>query len=352
MIDWRSRLGYWLLLGSLLSSLSGCLASLKPVHPFSVASAGPAPDYADPANWLALPGHFSAALLRPPGLPATPPDTVADVFFVHPTTYFWHFGYWNAPVRLHRLRRYTARTTVRNPASLFAGVGRLYIPSYRQATLYTFFAPDDPASQPALDVAYADVKAAFQYYLAHYNHGRPFILASHSQGTYHATRLLHELVDNNLPLRKQLVAAYLVGYHTKPDEYQHLPALTDSLQTGGIIAWNTALRGSDYPPYYGLLATNPLTWTLDPANAPATLNRGGVPLNFKRVDPHVTAAQIHYGLLWVDDPHRSGYPSLHIPGLRQLRFSYHIVDYSLFYLNVRENARARVRAWQQLSTKE
>jgi hypothetical protein len=126
-----------------------------------------------------------------------------------------------------------------------------------------------------------------------------------------------------------------------------LPALRDSLQTGGIIAWNTALRGTNYAPYQGLLATNPLTWTLDTANAPATLNRGGVPLNFKRVDPHLTAAQIHQGILWADDPHLSGYRRLHIPGLKELSVSFHIVDYNLFYLNVRENARARVWAWQQ-----
>ncbi|RYE96652.1 MAG: DUF3089 domain-containing protein, partial [Oxalobacteraceae bacterium] len=103
-------------------------------------------------------------------------------------------------------------------------------------------------------------------------------------------------------LRKQLVAAYLVGCQARPDEYQHLPALRDSLQTGGIIAWNTAQRGTDYPPYHGLLATNPLTWTLDTTNTPAALNRAGVPLNFKRLDPHLTAAQSQNGILWVDDP--------------------------------------------------
>ena len=336
-----------LLLLPLLLGLSSCLNLLKPVHRFSVQSAGPAPSYADTTAWLVLPGHPSGANQRPPGLlPTAAPDTVADVFFVHPTTYFWRWGYWNAPLRLHRLRHYTTRTSIRNQASLFAPVGRLYAPTYRQATLFAFFAPkDNPNVQPALDLAYADVKAAFEYYLAHYNHGRPFIVAGHSQGTLHATRLLHELVDDNPLLRRQLVAAYLVGYQPRPTEYQHLPALPDSLATGGIVGWNTVLRNSDYAPYHGLLATNPLTWTLDSTNAPAALNRGGVPLNFRRVDPHLTSAQVHHGLLWVDDPHLSGYRRLRIPGLPELSVSYHIVDYNLFYLNVRENARARVRAW-------
>jgi hypothetical protein len=331
---------------SMLGGLSSCLTILRPVHQFSVKAAGPAPNYADSANWAALPGHRSAAQQRPPGLPATTPDTVADVFFVHPTTYFWRLGYWNAPLRLRHLRRYTARTCIRNQASLFYPVGRLYAPRYRQATLYSFFATQNPNTQPALDLAYADVKAAFQYYLAHYNHGRPFILAGHSQGTTHLTRLLHELVDDNPQLRKQLVAAYLIGRLVKPNEYQHLPALRDSLQTGGIIGWNTALRGTDFQPYHALLATNPLTWTLDSTNAPASLNRGGVPLNFRRIDPQLTAAQPHRGVLWADDPHRSGYPRLRIPGLKELSASYHAVDYNMFYLNVQENARVRIRAWQ------
>lgn len=313
-----------------------------------MAAAGPAPNYAATANWLVLPGHAGPAQTQLPGLPpATPPDTVADVFFLHPTTYFWRLGRWNAPLRLRRLRHYTRRTTIRNQASIFAGVGRLYAPAYRQATLYTFFDRTNPNSAPALDLAYADVKAAFQYYLAHYNRGRPFILAGHSQGTTHAARLLHEFVDNNPLLSKQLVAAYLIGQEVRLGEYSHLPALRDSLETGGVIAWNTARRGTAYPPYSGLLATNPLTWTLDSANAPAALNRGGVPLSFARLDPHVTGAQVHRGLLWVDDPHLAGYPRLHIPGLRQLNASYHVADYNLFYLNVRENARARVRAWVQ-----
>ena len=337
-------------LGGLLAALSSCLGlnSIRPGRPFSVAAAGPVPDYADAASWAALPGHLGAAGQHPRGLPApAPPDTVADVFFLHPTTYFWRFGCWNAPLRLRRLRHYTDRTTLRDQASLFAGVGRLYAPRYRQATLYSFFDRPNPNSQPALDLAYADAKAAFQYYLAHYNHGRPFILAGHSQGTYHATRLLHELVDDNPRLRRQLVAAYLVGYQVRPDEYQHLPPLRDSLATGGIVAWNTARRGTDYPPYYGLLATNPLTWTLDSAHAPAALNRGGVALPFRRLDPHPSGAQLHRGLLWADEPPRAGYRRLHIPGLKELRVSYHLVDYNLFYLNVRENAQARVRAWKK-----
>lgn len=273
----------------LLFSCSSCLSLIKPVHRFSVQGAGPTPRYADSTAWGALPGHRSAAQQRPPGLtrPAPEPaDTVADVFYIHPTTYYWKLGYWNAPLRKRRLRRYTGRAALRNQASLFADAGRLYAPHYRQATLYAFFTRDTASRRAALGLAYADVKAAFCYYLAHYNHGRPFILAGHSQGTTHALRLLHELVDNDPQLRRQLIAAYLIGRRVRSAEYHHLPPLHDSLATGGIVAWNTARRGTSFPPYRGLLVTNPLTWTLDTTAAPAVLNRGAVPLTFKRIAPH------------------------------------------------------------------
>ena len=69
----------------------------------------------------------------------------------------------------------------------------------------------------AFATAYADIKAAFEYYLKNYNHGRPIIIASHSQGSTHALHLLKDYFENK-PLQKQLVAAYIVGM-TIPTEF-------------------------------------------------------------------------------------------------------------------------------------
>lgn len=38
-----------------------------------------------------------------------------------------------------------------------------------------------------------------------------------------------------------------------------------------------------------------------------------------------------------------------MPGLKELIASCHIVDYNFFYLNVRQNVRARVRAWHLIN---
>ena len=64
------------------------LRTLSPGVPFDATAAPRAPDYADPAAWTALPGRADAADALPPALPATDQSTaLADLFYVHPTTY-------------------------------------------------------------------------------------------------------------------------------------------------------------------------------------------------------------------------------------------------------------------------
>ena len=330
----------------ILLSFSSCLNVLRPRHDFVDYTPAPGPDYAQDSLWAALPTRRDSADAVPKGsgLRDEQATAAADVFFIHPTTYYWRKT-WNADLSEDRLNRYTDKTTIRHQATAFNAAGRIYAPRYRQATLYSFFDEETPNGQAALDLAYADVKAAFQYYLAHYNQGRPIIIAGHSQGTAHATRLLHEFFDNNSRLRRQLVAAYLIGYKVKPDEYQTIRPCADSLATGCFISYNSVATGNDFPPFHPFVATNPLTWKLDTLLAPAALNRGGVSMDFKHVDPQVTDAKSHQGLLWVTPPKPGGYPRFLLPGRPELRHSFHIADYSLFYMNIRENAQARVRAW-------
>lgn len=355
-VPFRVSLSCWVLLQAwwwlvALLACPSCISLLKPSHMFAATVPAAAPDYTQESNWAALPTRRDSAdaLPRAAGLRDDQATAPADVFFIHPTSYYWR-GSWNADVGNARLNRATDRTTLFNQASVFNAAGRIYAPRYRQATLYSFFDKQGPDGQQAIDLAYADVKAAFQYYLAHYNQGRPIIIAGHSQGATHATRLLHDFFDHDPALRKRLVAAYLIGCQAKTNEYQTIRPCPDSLATGCFVAWNSTDRDFNYPPYYRLAATNPLTWTLDTLRAPATLNRGGVGPRMKRLDVHLTDAQVHRGILWITPPKVGGYPRFFLPGYPELHHSFHAADYGLFYLNIRENAAARVRAWQ-LKTK-
>lgn len=329
--------------------LCSCLNVIKPSREFTRYPQSTSPDYAQPANWAALPTRADAADAVPAnsGLRDQQATASVDVFFVHPTTYLGRAG-WNADIADPKVNHFTDAMTMRKQASVFNNAGRIYAPRYRQATLFSFFdEQNSPNGKGALDLAYGDVKAAFQYYLTHYNQGRPFIVAGHSQGTFHATRLLRELVDPDPKLRRQLVAAYLIGFNVQPTQYQELKPCEDSTQTGCYVAWNSVAWGYDYPPFQGGVAVNPLTWKTDTVAAPASLNLGGTPHAFNRLDPAVVDAKVHNGLVWLHPPKPLGYPRFLLPGRPELRHSFHIADYALYYMNIRQNAAARVRAYER-----
>src|SRR5690606_23044322 len=110
-------------------------------------------------------------------------------------------------------------------------------PRYRQATLWTFL-DFTPNSEKALDLAYGDIERAFDHYMATRNEGRPFILAAHSQGSYHAMRLLEERILG-APAGDLMVAAYAIGGPVI-DAFtrEALPACTGPDETGCLIGWN------------------------------------------------------------------------------------------------------------------
>jgi hypothetical protein len=337
----------------LLLPFAGCIKLLKPHRDFAAATSYKGLNYALDSSWAALPTRRDSADAVPykSGLHDEQATAAADVFFIHRTTYV-NNRHWNARPTYH-----VERSSIRHQASVFNAAGRIYAPRYRQATLYSFFDDTSPNGQEAIDFAYQDVKAAFQYYLSHYNQGRPIIVAGHSQGTVHAKRLLHDFFENNPKLRRQLVAAYLIGFPTKPDEYTTIRPCTDSLETGCFVTWNAVAKGHEFPANAGLsiasplavvgsAVTNPLTWNTDTLLASAALNRGGVGYHFKKIEPHVTDAQVHNGLLWITPPGGVDYVRFVLPGKPEFRHSFHLADYGLFYMNIRENAKARVWAWQ------
>ena len=336
------------LLGAGGLSLTSCLKMLMPGKPFAAYTPTPAPDYSLPANWAGLPGRRDSAdaVPRESNLREQQATAPADVFFVHRTTYL-NPKNWNAPFQATDHMQSTDRSTIRHQASVFNAAGRVYAPHYRQATLYSFFDEDSINGPKAIALAYSDVKRAFEYYLEHYNQGRPIIIAGHSQGTVHARQLLHDFFEDDPKLRRQLVAAYLVGFPIPANEYTTIQLCPDSLATGCFLTWNTVSKGNEYAPYAHAAAVNPLTWTTDTLLAPASLNLGGVGFTFTSLSPGITDAQVHNGLLWITPPGKPGYVRFLLPGKLEFRHSFHLADYALFYLNVRRNAQARVRAWER-----
>lgn len=312
--------------------------------PLCIHAQSTAPDYSNLDNWAAHPWKHDAADSVPrPLLEGYVADSVVDVFFIHPTTYLDEkkpFG-WNAPVDNTALNTKTDNTTILYQASVFNKAGRVFAPRYRQAHINVYYTTDTVTALAALDEAYSDVKAAFEYYMAHYNNGRPVIVASHSQGTTHAKRLLKEFFDGT-PLQQKLVAAYIVGIPVEPNWFAAIPACTAPAQTGCFCSWRTLKQGYLTPfvekEKYTAVVTNPLTWDAAKPVADRNLNLGAVLLNFNKVLKHVAGAAVHGGVLWTEKPHFFG-------NIFYTTKNYHIADYNLYYTSVRNNALLRVQAY-------
>lgn len=310
------------------------------IKPFSSDSVPLTPDYASPQSWAALPNRGDNADRTPdPVLKDEQADAQVDVFFLHPTL-FWKKSdkAWNGSLADAKLNQKVDETTILFQASIFNGAGRVFAPRYRQAHLRSFFTGDKKSAADALDVAYGDVKRAFEYYLEHDNGGRPVIIASHSQGSRHASRLLKEYFDGK-PLKNKLVVAYLAGWPVSKTAFKSIPPCETPEQTGCVCSWRSYKYGftpsGNAPLGDSILVTNPLTWTTSPTPAPKSLNEGSVLRKFDKIYPGIADAQVHKGLLWVHKPKFPG-------SIFFTRKNYHVADYNLFYANVRKNAKRRV----------
>ncbi len=338
-----NRLPFYLL----LSALFVACKTTSPTGSFDRNQAPPTPDYSQLNSWAAHPDKSDPADRTPcPDVPNEQATAPVDVFFLHPTTYTGDHRYekhWNADVNDKRVNDETDGSAILYQASLFNGAGRVFAPRYRQAHLRVFYGVKDKKSaQAALDLAYEDVQAAFQYYLDHWNQGRPFIIAGHSQGGRHGMFLLRDKIEGT-PLEKQLVAAYLVGWPVRADFFKSLPACQTPDQTDCYCSWRTWERNFGLQVFVQnpdqIVCTNPLNWsTRDGEYAPKAANRGAVLRNFCQVLPRVTDAEVHNGYLLCVKPKFPG-------SFFFRRKNYHIGDLNLYYFNVRENAQLRARAF-------
>ncbi|HTL80177.1 MAG TPA: DUF3089 domain-containing protein [Bacteroidia bacterium] len=300
------------------------------------------PDYSQEKFWIALPTRHDIADTVPPGcsIAENQANAKVDVFYVHPTVYLTGKA-WNGDLGDASLNK-KCDDCVLNQATEYNACARVYAPRYRQAVLRVFTNPS-PEGDAALDTAYSDVKKAFEYYLAHYNNGRPIILASHSQGSRHVAMLLKEFFDGK-PLMKQLVAAYAIGMPIPKNYFTSIPVGDSANQFGCFITWNTVVWGTTmdkpYDRYNNCICVNPLSWKTDTATCSATLHQGAVPFGFKTIDEHFVQTKISGSLLWIESADAEK-----IKGYYHLGKSFHVSDVNFFYMDIRGNAIVRVNAY-------
>ena len=253
----------------------------KPFDP--AAQPGAAPDYSKVENWAALPTRDDLADQVPEGVVNLYEQGAApvDVFFVHPTG-FLKGSSWTFSMDANTSTDENTQWMMVNQASPYNGCCNVYAPRYRQASMFAYLQDDDALRDAVLGFAYNDVARAFDYYMAHFNQGKPFILASHSQGTHHSVALLHQKISGT-PLAGQLVAAYLIGGYVEAsrlDGLQEFPVCDSAEQLSCIVHWDTysVAKKADLEPV-DIVCVNPLSWRHNGALADKGQHRGAVAIS-------------------------------------------------------------------------
>lgn len=304
---------------------------------FQEARTSPAPNYSELSSWAAHPLVKDLSDSLPKGIEYQNIEQSVDVFFIHPTTFLEKTEQWNADLEDRSVNLWTDEGPIKHQASVFNNVALVYAPRYRQAHLKSYFtSPED--ARMAFDLAYNDVSRAFEHFLSIRKPDRPFILASHSQGTTHGIRLIQEYLDGTA-LSEHLIAAYLIGMTVLPEMFEHCKACEDWEDSSCYITWMTYDRGY-HPSFYKdkmkeIVVFNPILGNISHAENDKNGHLGIVNKSFQLKYRGSIIAQRKDGLLWIRKPR--------VPfGFLMSKNNWHIADYNLFYENIRQGLRIQV----------
>ena len=302
------------------------------------------PDYTKLEYWAAHPNKNDPSDSVPKPLKKVNQEKVADVFFLHPTTFLndnEDGKIVNAKIDDSAINYKTDYTSILYQATVFNERANIYAPRYRQAHISMYYERDSIKKIQAFETAYQDIKKAFQLYLSKYNLGRPIIIASHSQGTTHAIRLVKEFFDNQ-ELSKKLICAYLVGMGVKKYQYELIPVCQDSTSYGCFVSWRTyredfkndVINRKDST----IVVVNPISWKTTNEIISNQNQKGAVLYNFNKVFKHTQNAQVEGNALWVSHPKFPG-------SILYKTKNYHAGDINLFYLDIREDVARRINQY-------
>ena len=249
-------------------------------------------------------------------------------------------------------------------ATAYADSTNVFMPYYRQVGLRyagVVWKRDGIFDASVAGMPYGDIVAALDYYFEHYNNGRPFIIAGHSQGSAIIKMVLKKYFVEHPDYYKRMIAAYPIGYAFTKDEfktYPHMKFATGECDTGVIITWNTEgpknreVNADTCVLQPGSMSINPLNWKLDDTYAPASMNLGSL-------FPNKDTGKLEIQDLGADAqvfPDR-GVVVTHAMGEKMTEEIAKVVaeffgpdgrhgeDYALFYCNIKDNVAKRISAY-------
>lgn len=302
-------------------------------------------DYSKSEHWLSLPSSV---------------DKGVDVFYLYPTS--WQKVNASDPsvcdIDNPSMLRGSSLAFNRT-ATAFEPVGNIYAPYYRQVDMTP---PPEVREQIVAGIPTSDAVAAFDYYIEHYNNGRPFILAGHSQGSNVLVNMLSGYMKDHQNVYQRMIAAYVIGYSVTNAYLADNPYLKfaeGADDTGVIISYNTqapdTVPGTNPVVHDGALAINPITWTRTEAPASAAQNLGSILLNPDgsvilnaqgQIAPLMNYADARVDLAKGVVVCSTANENYFAPGNASFgRGVYHTFDFPFYYYDIRANAANRVEKY-------
>ena len=244
--------------------------------------------YSDPSHWIcrgdmddvcdeSYPLSTVSAVGEVTAIPySVADDPPIDCFYVYPTSS-------GDPTYNSDLTADSEIGVTTLQVARFNQVCRVYAPTYRSVTIAGLFGGVQGNFDDGWQIAYSDVLDAWKSYLANDNDGRPVVIISHSQGSFHTTRLLREEIDPNPNQRALVVSAILAGTSFQVakgsdvgGDTQHMPLCRSNDQYGCVVTFQS-YRDAD-PPRPGALFGRPGATTASACTNPASLAGGAATL--------------------------------------------------------------------------
>lgn len=240
----------WLLI---IVTISACTSTNTIQHSTHVPKA---PNYDDSAMWHIQINDIGKG---------------ADVFYIPSTWEFdWHtengvISHYADPA--NTAHRNHMKSEMIRIAEYMADGNNFYSPYYRHITLDTWATlNEDTIQNRYMNISFVDIQNAFNYYLTHYNNGKPFILAGFSQGGKSVVELMKVLPAE---VYSRMIAAYVLGYKVTPDDITAAPWIIpaqDSTDIGVTICYNSVQDVQYTKPIIStpnVMCINPVNWTTD-----------------------------------------------------------------------------------------
>lgn len=253
----REDFRLWCLVTFSLMLLSGCRKAESEMY------IPQAPDYSDPTFWYTEENDKTGQN--------------ADVFYIVST---WEKDWATEDgVTVHYADVYNKQhrddmtKEISGVAAYMGKDNNFYAPFYRHITIEGWATRDENIINSRFEVAFEDVRNAFEAFLKNRPKDRPFVLAGFSQGGKAVVELLKIMPEEAY---RRLVAAYVLGYKVTPADTlasAHIKAAQGPDDIGVTICYNSVSDVKYIQPVVAApcaFCINPVNWRTD--EVPATLH--------------------------------------------------------------------------------